>query len=131
MDLGAAIEQTLLVIDIPTEDVSEQVVGVVETDFDLVLLTFPLDTAFRTLSVTGRRHATVAGDNCSNHRDACQRSTEGGDDGRRTRRLTGLASLIVEEESVVIAHGLLLIVVDISSTSGATETHDEERGQRG
>lgn len=116
-------------IDIPTEDVSEQAVGVVETDFDLVLLTFPLDTALRTLSVTGRRHATVAGDDCKRI-DVCERPKLV--DGRRgTQRLTGLASLIVEEESVVIAHRLLLVVVDVSSTSGATETHDVVRGQRG
>jgi hypothetical protein len=77
IDLGAAIEKTLLVIDVPTEDVSEQTVDVVETDFDLVLLTFPLETAFSALSVTGRGHATVAGNNYADHRDVCQCPTVG------------------------------------------------------
>lgn len=84
VDLGAAIEKTLLMIDVPSEDVSEQAVGVVETDFDLVLLTLPLDTAFGALSVTGKRHATVAGDHCKRI-DVCERPKLV-DGRRRTRR---------------------------------------------
>jgi hypothetical protein len=130
MDLGAAIEKTLLVIDVPTEDVSEQAVGVVETDFDLVLLTFPLETAFSALSVTGRRHTTVAGDNYADHGDACQCPTVSEKIRGATRRLAGLASLVVEEKSVVVAHGFLLGIIDVSTTSGTALRERQVRCQR-